>query len=338
MEEKAFKLKELKELIEQLIQEGYRVIAPTKVGELVLFKEVKSFSEITRDYLNPVRPIKEFFFPRTEKVLAYDLDKGGIKVECPEKNFPRTVIVGTRPYDAASLPILDEVFSSDYRDDLYQARREATTIISISCPSFDDSCFCTSVGYSPASREGSDILLTEVSEDAYQAAVLTDKGEKLRSEAGNLFEEGAMTKTDEGKIPPVKFDPEKIKPWLDDNFEHEFWKEISLKCLGCGSCSYLCPTCHCFDILDEAAFNKGERVRTWDACSFSLFTLHTSGHNPRPCQSNRFRQRIMHKYKYYPERFNRKACVGCGRCLRSCPVNMNMVEILSRIAEGKVQS
>ena len=336
MEEKLFKLKELKGLIEQSIQKGYRVIAPTKVEGLVLFGEIKSFSEVILDYLNTDRPVKEFFFPRTEKVLAYDIKKEGVKVKGPEKDFPRMVIVGTRPCDAVSLSILDEVFSSDYQDDLYQARREATTIISISCPSFDDSCFCTSVGYSPESKEGSDILLTKVSDEGYQAAILTDKGEKLRGEAKNFFEERETVEVGEKKVPPVKFDLEKIKPWLDKNFEHEFWNEISLKCLGCGSCSYLCPTCHCFDILDEATFNEGERVRTWDACSFGLFTLHASGHNPRPHQSSRFRQRIMHKYKYYMERFNRKACVGCGRCLRSCPVNMNIIEILSRIAEGKV--
>ena len=127
------------------------------------------------------------------------------------------------------------------------------------------------------------------------------------------------------------FDKDKIKAWLDKSFEDDFWKSVSAKCLGCGICAFVCPACHCFDVVDEASFTNGERRKNWDSCSFSYFTLHTSGHNPRPSQRDRFRNRIMHKFKYYKDKFDVIACTGCGRCARACPVNMNLEDVLELI-------
>jgi ferredoxin len=145
---------------------------------------------------------------------------------------------------------------------------------------------------------------------------------------------------DELSIPvaevPVTFDVDKIKPWLDTHFEDDFWEEMAMKCLGCGACSYLCPTCHCFDVVDEADWQRGERRRNYDCCIFGLFTLHTSGHNPRPAGANRCRNRLMHKYKYFVERFDRRACVGCGRCMRVCGAGQNLIKILEHIASQPV--
>lgn len=332
---KTIKTEDLKPLVERLREKGYRVVAPRKVDGLVLFGEVESYDEVTLDYINTDQPIKEFFFPRTEKILSYRLGKGDVILDRVEVFAPQTAIVGSRPCDAASLPILDDVFSWDYYDDFYLARREATTIISISCTSFDESCFCTSVGLSPNGREGSDILLTELSNGDYLAEIVSDKGTDLVNGMKDIF-------VDSGRDPGIplrdieeglgkKFEIEKIKPWLDENFEHDFWVEISRKCLGCGCCAFLCPTCHCFDIVDETDWQKGSRMKNWDTCAFGSFTLHASGHNPRPFQQHRFRQRVMHKFKYYIDRFDKRACVGCGRCIRSCPVNMNIVGILSDI-------
>jgi formate hydrogenlyase subunit 6/NADH:ubiquinone oxidoreductase subunit I len=128
-----------------------------------------------------------------------------------------------------------------------------------------------------------------------------------------------------------KLDLVKIKGWLDNNFESDFWKEIALRCVGCGACAFICPACHCFDINDEGTEAKGCRRKHWDACGFSKFTNHASGHNPRDVQPSRYRNRIMHKFKYYDDKFGKTLCTGCGRCIRACPVGIDIAGILEDI-------
>jgi ferredoxin len=124
-----------------------------------------------------------------------------------------------------------------------------------------------------------------------------------------------------------------IKKFLDENFEHPFWDTLHKKCLACGTCTFMCPTCHCFDIQDEVKAEDGKRMRNWDSCMFPLFTKETSGHNPRPSQKERWRQRVMHKFRYFVDNFNAIACVGCGRCVMYCPVNMDIRKIVEDISK-----
>ena len=114
--------------------------------------------------------------------------------------------------------------------------------------------------------------------------------------------------------------------------KNEVWVEQSLRCLGCGACAFVCPTCSCFDIQDERQRYGGVRLRCWDSCGFGLFTLHASGHNPRAKQSERWRQRVMHKFSYQPERLGLLGCVGCGRCSRTCPADMNLAQHVQTLA------
>jgi ferredoxin len=156
-------------------------------------------------------------------------------------------------------------------------------------------------------------LLVEAGEEDLRARdrVVTEATDRMRSEV------------------PV----EGLKAKLDGMFDHAVWEEISRKCLGCGACTYLCPTCHCFDITDEAVEVEGQRVRTWDSCMFPLFTLHASGHNPRTSGKERMRQRMMHKFSYTVDNWGATFCVGCGRCVRSCPVNLDIREVIRRVQE-----
>jgi len=199
-------------------------------------------------------------------------------------------------------------------------------------------CFCTSVGGSPTSADGADILLTDLG-DAYLAEFLTDKGAALLKYFGDVKADAAADKKKEeiaaasaGEI-KTTIPAREIKAFLDANFEHPFWDTIHRKCLACGTCTFMCPTCHCFDIQDEVKGADGKRIRNWDSCMFPLFTKETSGHNPRPTQKERWRQRFMHKFRYYVDMFGPIACVGCGRCVMSCPVNIDIRKIAQDISK-----
>jgi ferredoxin len=136
-------------------------------------------------------------------------------------------------------------------------------------------------------------------------------------------------------MPPI-LDAEGAADKLSSSFDDPAWQSLHEKCLGCATCAFVCPTCHCFDIQDENKCGKGRRVRLWDSCQLCLFTLHTSGHNPRPSGKERLRQRVMHKFNYFKTNNGQIACVGCGRCIRECPVNMDIRQIISAYSLSRV--
>jgi ferredoxin len=125
---------------------------------------------------------------------------------------------------------------------------------------------------------------------------------------------------------PVAFETENLKEKLEQNFSSNYWDKVSLSCLGCGVCTFLCPTCFCFDIVDET--QRRERVRNWDSCMFRTYSLEASGHNPRPSRVERTRQRLSHKYVYWLDQVNQIGCTGCGRCVRYCPVGLDIRSML----------
>lgn len=318
--------------IRQLNESGLRVVGPVVAGDATLFSTIESADQLALGSQLPRKSPKGLFFPQSEIVLRYHAGEGeSVEIEDVEGFAPPTVLFGAHPCDAAAMEVLDAVFSWDYRDKFYLERRENTTIVSLGCRHLiDASCFCTAVGRGPDSREGSDVFaIREEGGDLLLEAV-TDKGVALLERAADLLEDAEpLPPVAEAPSPP--FDPDAVKGWLDENFESDLWREMSLSCVGCGTCTFACPTCHCFDLVDETRLGEGVRRKNWDSCQFGLFTAHASGHNPRALQSERYRQRIMHKFKYYVDKFDKTLCTGCGRCVRACPVGHSLLDYLTEI-------
>jgi ferredoxin len=322
----------LQALIDALVGAGIRVVGPKRVDTMTLYAPLTRGEELELSE-QPRRSAKETFFPPCEEILSFERQGTNTSVRDPDlSRLPATVLIGLRPCDAAAPEILDAVFSWDYQDDFFLERRRKTTIVGIACTSADDACFCTAVGLAPDNREGSDLFLIPLEGGGYAAEALTDKGAALLERHGELFIQAESAPRLPLAEPRAEaLDLAKIKAWLDGNFESPFWREIAAHCIGCGACAFLCPACHCFDIVDEGSEAKGCRRKSWDACGFGKFTLHASAHNPRDAQANRYRNRVMHKFKYYHDKFGRTLCTGCGRCIRACPVGIDLAAVLEDI-------
>jgi len=329
---------ELVNLLNTLIRE-YKVFAPVEQNGFITFQEIHSGSEAFLDYMNSKKPPKEIFFPQSERLFSYDLSKEeGWSAEEPASEKKQRIIFGIRPCDARSIVLLDNVFEGQlYKDPYYTGKRKNTTIIAVGCNQPSSTCFCTSLGGGPFSQDGSDLILVDVGQK-YILQVVTEKGEKLakkhnefkEAEANSLSLMRDTIETAEALI-KSKIEVQKVTGKLDSMFDDHFWDLVSEKCLGCAVCTYLCPTCYCFDITDEVTGQRGERVRTWDSCAFPNFTLQASGVNPRPSSKERLRQRIMHKFDYFVANHGVAACVGCGRCIKECPVNLDIRVVLNSI-------
>jgi len=316
---------------------AYQVFAPVKEGDYFCFQKISSGEQAILNYTNSRIPPKEILFPRSEKLFCYRCETGGVQLT-EQVDESKKVVVGVRPCDAKSFLLLDKVFNGDkYVDPYYLTRRNNTVLVGLGCNQPAATCFCTALGSGPFSTEGLDLLFVDIG-DQYLVEVVTERGKELLSgmelpAAGQEAQEAARA-VKESAACSSRVDLGGLKYRLDVNFDDPIWALLAEKCLGCAACTYTCPTCHCFDIVDEAAGNEGCRIRNWDACMFPLFTLHGSGHNPRPTGKERFRQRIMHKFKYFVDNYGTIACVGCGRCIVNCPVNLDIRQVIEQIRQA----
>lgn len=319
-----------------------RVLAPVRHGDAVVFAPYAPGGRLELER-RATTPPKGIVFPAGEELLRYMYRKspgqpGQVDVDLLPGIEPEpTLVFGCRPCDARGFLIFDRVYDGEtYKDPYYLARRQATLLAAIACLRRENVCFCHSVGGGPGDTQGVDLLLTPV-QGGYVAEAVSDRvggllNSPLLEPAGDKLKQARALRDkalkDMGE--PTDFAPakDKLTALFDDM---GFWEDVSAKCISCGACTYLCPTCYCFNITDEGAGLGGRRVRSWDNCMSHQFTFEASGHNPRPTKAHRLRNRVGHKFSYYPDIHGEViACCGCGRCIKSCPASVDIREIVVR--------
>ncbi|MCG2712330.1 MAG: 4Fe-4S dicluster domain-containing protein [Candidatus Omnitrophica bacterium] len=342
---KIIKKKDIKGLLKQASKE-WSIYVPQKVlgGDIwfeELSKEDKALDRIALGDEDIIISPKGLFFPQSETM--FEFDKGKIKETL--ETSPK-LLFGIKPCDLKGVLFADEFFKRNFEDKYYLSRAQDRLIVTIGClkPPRPSACFCTSAKTGPFSDGGYDLQLVD-SGEAYLVEVGSLKGEKFLEKNKAFFKDtqaGAdetigQIKSKAAKALELKVDFEKSLELMKDNkfIPKENYKRISERCLYCGACLYTCPTCTCFNVFDQSKGGKGERCRIWDGCIFSGYTRETSGHNPREEKWIRASRRYEHKLRYDYKVAGTSGCVGCGRCLSSCPVNIGMSKFIQEITEDR---
>jgi len=311
--------------------------APIKKSEKsFVFAPIRNPSEIELNYSRTILPLKKYFFKPIDTMFSFSAEKGyEMPAEEPNKKY---VIFGVHPCDIHGLKILDLVFSGRYVDSYYFARRSQAVIIGLDCIP-DDLCFCRSTG-TDFVDSGFDLFLSDI-DDSYLVRVGTSIGDDMVTLADSLFWEVEKADREKYKSKSIQrresFQTEiqlqDLPEIMDLEYESQVWQEVGEECLGCGTCSMVCPTCYCYAVFDELNLdaNSGRRKRRWDSCLFKDYALVAGGHNFRADRSSRVKNRYFHKQRGFVSQYGRPSCVGCGRCKAYCPAGIDIVEVVTKL-------
>lgn len=295
--------------------------------------------------LKTTRSAKDFFFPKTEHLVSYEMSGKEVKVVDPRKEVEDFVIFGVRACDARGFTTIDNVYlNMNPVDSYYKNRREHGTVIVLACNEPAKTCFCSTFGIDASLAKPAGDVSCWLADGKYYFEANTDKGKAFVENAKSALEDADTSAVEAcrkdiaekvEKLPFAHLDLSKFqgKDMLKI-FNSKIWDKVSEPCVGCGTCTYVCPTCMCFDVRDFATSNGVRQIRCWDSCMYNDFTQ-MAAENPRHTQKERSRQRFMHKLMYYPMAHDGMfSCVGCGRCVENCPVNMNIVKVIKAVNES----
>lgn len=295
--------------------------------------------------LKTTRSAKDFFFPKTEHLVSYEMSGKEVKVVDPRKDVEDFVIFGVRACDARGFTAIDNVYlNMNPVDSYYKNRREHGTVIVLACNEPAKTCFCSTFGIDASLAKPAGDVSCWLADGKYYFEANTDKGKAFVENAKSALEDADTSAVEAcrkdiaekvEKLPFAHLDLSKFqgKDMLKI-FNSKIWDKVSEPCVGCGTCTYVCPTCMCFDVRDFATSNGVRQIRCWDSCMYNDFTK-MAAENPRHTQKERSRQRFMHKLMYYPMAHDGMfSCVGCGRCVENCPVNMNIVKVIKAVNES----
>jgi len=321
------------------------VFAPLRRGNELNFEKWNEKAILDLESLKTVNTPKDLFLPQTENLYGASLKGTKISINHAAPFDKTMVLFGVKACDVAAIGVLDNVYlTGQFVDEFYKARRKAATIVSLACGNPGKTCFCGAFGIDAAQGAG-DVSMWMCAEHMYIRAN-NEKGEAFVDDVKHLLSSAEMADVEplqaniREKIENLpysdicldKFTPENML----EHFNDEVWNHLYRPCIGCGTCTYVCPTCQCYDIRDQQMKNgEVQRFRCWDSCMYPDFTLMAHG-NPRYTQKERFRQRFMHKLLYHPEKYDGQfGCVGCGRCVNKCPVSLNILKVMKSLGGGK---
>jgi ferredoxin len=333
------------------LPELYAFIAKTNDLYLPIFKAGQvDFAKWNKDAivdlnkLKTTKSAKDVFFPQSQDLVRFEVDGKKISIDEPIMPTNKQVVFGVKACDNRSFELLDMAFAEDYPDTFYEARRENTTIVTLACAKPDEACFCKAYGIDAADPKGD--VSTWIVDGYLHWMPNTDKGIELTTLVKDYFEldmDNSAVENQQAEIRAIidrlpysnidlsKFTPDKLL----ELFNSPKWKALSEACLGCGTCTFICPTCQCYDVKDFKTKTGVQRFKCWDSCMFADFTKCAHG-NTRPSQMQRYRQRFMHKLVYFPSNHDGVySCVGCGRCVQKCPQMLNIVKVIKTLGEDK---
>ena len=320
----------------QMIAENQELYVPVKTGNQVNFGAWSKEAEVDLDTLKTVKSPKDAFFPQSENLYTCVRDGKKLSVEPEALKEQDFVVFGMKACDVRGIEVLDKVFLADPVDSFYAARREHGTIVAMACKEPEETCFCNVFGIDCA-EPSADVAVWMTEEELYWKS-LTERGETLTGQVKELLSDTMEEKVEEQKqsiraimekLPNAQMS---LEGWngeaLKEKFDSPLWEELYKPCLACGTCTFVCPTCQCYDIKDYDTGHGIKRYRCWDSCMYSDFTMMAHGNN-RTSQMQRFRQRFMHKLVYFPANNDGMySCVGCGRCVEKCPSSLNIVKVI----------
>lgn len=321
----------------QCIAKEQELYLPVKKSGQTNFAAWDETVEVDLDTLKTVKSPKDAFFPQSENLYTVQKEGKKLSIEPETLKEQKFVVFGMKACDVQGVKVLDNVFLSEPVDTFYAARREHGTIVAMACHEPEESCFCKVFGIDGANPDA-DVAVWMIEEELYWKA-LTEKGEALTASVKELLvEDSDIEKIEAAKnaihaiIEKLPYSNLSLEGWnkdaLEDRFDSPVWESLYKPCLACGTCTFVCPTCQCYDIKDYDTGHGVQRYRCWDSCMYSDFTMMAHGNN-RTSQMQRFRQRFMHKLVYYPANNNGMySCVGCGRCVEKCPASLNIVKVI----------
>lgn len=320
----------------QKIAESQELYLPVKNAGQTNFSAWTEDAEVDLETLKTVKSPKDAFFPQSENLYTVKQEGKKLRVEPEALKSQNFVVFGMKACDLKGVEVLDRVFLSEPIDTFYAARRDHGTIVALACHEPEESCFCKVFGID-AANPAADVTTWMIEGELYWNA-LTEKGEALTAIVREILVDAEEEKVEEEKeaihkiVEKLPYMNLSLDGWggdvLTEKFDSPLWEELYKPCLACGTCTFVCPTCQCYDIKDYTTSNGVSRYRCWDSCMYSDFTMMAHGNN-RTSQMQRFRQRFMHKLVYYPANNDGMfSCVGCGRCVEKCPAALNIVKVI----------